>query len=110
MPVTRNFSPEVWVRERKAFIFQYENHRFGNRTTFYVSQLALQDLEPRLRFEPAAAFEALRPVIYGAALECMKVASPRVQHVLTAHQLQAARQEVLSTRAVQRWSGQGRDR
>ena len=96
MPELRNFSPEVWVKERKAFIFQCENQRYGDKATFCVTQSALQDLEPKKRFEPAAAFDALRPVIYGAALERMRVASPMVQHVLTAHQLWVIRQEVLS--------------
>ena len=103
VPEARNFSPEVWVKERKAFIFQCENRRFGDKATFCVTQLALQDLEPQLRFEPSAAFEALRPVIYGAALECMREASPMIQHVLTSHQLRAVQQEVLSPGAARRW-------
>ena len=101
MPATRNFSPEVWVKERKAFIFQCENQRFGDKTTFCVTQSALQDLEPQLRFEPSAAFEALRPVIYGAALERMREASPMIQHVLTAHQLRAVQQGVVSRRCTE---------
>ena len=105
VPDPRSFSPEVWVQERKAFIFHCENRRFGDKATFCVTQSALQDLEPQLRFEPEAAFDALRPVIYGAALERMRVASPMVQHVLTAHQLWAVRQEVLSPSANRRWPG-----
>jgi hypothetical protein len=90
----RNFTPEVWLKERQAFIFRCETQRYGDKATFCVTQSALQDLEPLKRFEPAAAFDALRPVIYGAALERMRVASAMVQHVLTAHELWAIREEV----------------
>ena len=92
MPDPRSFSPEVWVQELNAFTFQCENQRFGDRATFCVTQSALQVLEPDLHFDAAAAFEALRPLIYGAAVECMRVASPMVQHDLTAHQLRAIQQ------------------
>ena len=102
VPDPRDFSPEVWVKERKAFIFQCNDRRFGDKATFCVPQVALQDLEPQLRFEPSAAFEALRPVIYGAALERMREASPMIQHVLTAHQLRAVRQEVSSPGTARR--------
>ena len=98
MPDPRSFSPEVWVQECEAFTFRCENQRFGDRATFCVTQSALQDLEPELSaLTAAAAFEALRPVIYGAARERMRVAFPMVQHVLTTPQIRAVQQEVPGT-------------
>ena len=98
VPDPRSFSREVWVQEGSAFTFRCENQRFGDRASFCVTQSALQDLEPELSaLTAAAAFEALRPVIYGAALERMRVASPMVQHVLTAHQLRAIQRKVSGT-------------
>ena len=90
MSEPRSFSTEIWVADREAFIFRCLNQRFGDKSTFCVPRSTLQALKPRQRFMPAAAFDALRPVIYLAATERIRAASAIVQHTLTAHELRAA--------------------
>ena len=87
----KSFSAEIWVKERAAFVFQLEKERYGDKATFCVPQSTLQQLEPNLRADPTAAFDALRPLIYWAALARMnETAGMTQQHVLTAHELLAS--------------------
>ena len=90
MKESRSFSSEIWVSDREAFIFRCTDQRFGDRSTFCVPRSTLQALKPRHRFMPAAAFEALRTLIYLAATERLRAAGAMVQHTLTAHEIRAA--------------------
>ena len=91
----KSFSAEIWVKERAAFVFQLEKQRYGDKATFCVPQSTLQQLEPNLRADPTAAFDALRPLIYWAALARMReTAGMMHQHVLTAHELMASQPDV----------------
>jgi hypothetical protein len=46
-------------------------------------------MRPKYPFNPADAFDALRSVIYCAALERVRLGSSMTQHVITAHELRA---------------------
>lgn len=87
MTTTRRLSPEIWVAEREAFIFQFQDRRFGDRASFCVPQATLKEMRPRYPFNPAAAFDALRSLIYSAALERVRLGSAMAQHVITAEEL-----------------------
>jgi hypothetical protein len=65
---------EMWVAGPQAFLFRCQDVRRGDRWTFCVSRSTLQELEPRVPFKPAEAFDALRARIHSAASARMKVA------------------------------------
>ena len=91
MTHSRQLSPEIWVSDREAFVFRLQDHRFSDRATFCVPQTTLKELRPAYPFDPAVAFDALRSVIYSAALERVRLGSAMAQHVITAHELRAVR-------------------
>ena len=90
MTYSRRLTPEAWVSDREAFVFQLQDRRFGDRATFCVPLTTLKEMRPAYPFVPAVAFDALRSVIYSAALEHVRLGSAMAQHVITAHELRAA--------------------
>lgn len=85
------FESETWVAGPQAFLFRCQDARRGDRWTFCVSRSTLEELEPRVPFKPAVAFDALRARIHSAASARMKVADPTVQQVLSAYDIRYAR-------------------
>lgn len=73
--------------DRQAFFFQLQDRPFGERATFCVPRSTLEDMRPGSPFDPVEAFDALRSVIYSAALERVRLSGSVRQHVITAHEL-----------------------
>ena len=89
MAESRSFSAEIWASDREAFIFRFRDYRFGELATFFVPEATLKELRPEDPFRPESAFDALRPLIYEAALEHIRTGSSMSQHVMTPHELRA---------------------
>ena len=89
MTPARSFSPETWVPDREAFIFRFQDRSFGDKATFCVPGSTLKEMQHRHPFDPVAAFDTFRSVIYRVALERIRSGSAMVQHVITAHELRA---------------------
>jgi hypothetical protein len=87
MAESRSFSAETWASDREAFIFRFHDYRFGDLATFFVPESTLKELRPDGPFRPESAFDALRPLIYEAALEHIRTGSSMSQHVVTPHEL-----------------------
>ena len=99
MTLTRSFSAEVWIPDRGAFVFQFRDRRFSDLATFCVPQATLRELQPEYPFLAAAAFEALRPLIYQAAVERIRTGGTMVQHVMTPHELRVLRHATIDASA-----------
>ena len=89
MTEVSSFCPETWVPKQAAFIFRLLNRRPGDVSIFCVPEATLKELQPGNPFRRVAAFDALRPLIYGAALEHIRTGSSAIQHVLTTQELKA---------------------
>ena len=73
--------------DRQAFFFQLQDRPFGERATFCVTRSTLEEMRPGNPFDPVEAFDALRSVIYSAALERVRLGGSVTQQVITAHEL-----------------------
>jgi len=98
MSEARTFSAEMWVPDRDAFIFRIKDRRVGDLATFCVPGSTLHEYQPKDPFEPAAAFDALRPLIYRAALERIRTGSGAPQLVITPHELRVIERSMRTSR------------
>ena len=81
---------EVWVPEREQVVFRFIVPAKGDRWTFCVSRLVLEELVGSEVNDPVTGFQQFRPQIYLAAQRRMKWADPKRQQGLDADEIMNA--------------------